>query len=686
VRAGGGTSVVTPTDRERLQDAIEELDRASSLTRPEVVGRLLSRVDALTDGVEGLEHLLDSMPALVDAGLFEGGPWEDPGRLVPSLVGGTLRAGDRTTLMEILSELRMLALAQGRMELKGFSSTRARRFLEETMVRNLDLVFLEEEGRGTDGVESKIVVLMKLLRDRIPIASLKPGLATEIALLCIQRPIVTDRALELLRLVRDHIPIEDRVVVAEGLPDDGQPEWEDPDPDRRLSLYLNAAFTPSEAAQERNADEYRSFLEGADGETLAREVEALGRGMRETGLAIAHHAHLLRRVAGRDDLLAAFLGLSGSGEAELRRHRPFVRELIDRAVQPELARVCHGLGRLLDRGLLSQQPVRIGLERFLTLELHPEVARGIEESRPGCSMSPEAILLADTINVLGQPLGIGQGKNPTCQSARGISLWSRHAPGKLLNMIQTVGRSFDLSMRFEGDLLKASDLGQGLVRDFDHDLDAVSVVLVPHLDRIYNEMMRRAAYRGEDPHKWVNPAMYGHWIPTDFSSAYDYATDSIQDYETFLRTFYATHHPAYNRGHDLAYPNPVGIFLTAISGALVGFHAISILRVREVRGSVRVFLYNPNSEGRQRWHADIRPTVAGHGELPGESSLPFDQFASRLYAFHFNPSDVGEPDQVPDEVLERVKSMARPSWGASYRWAGEGLPGMGGPAATPMGG
>lgn len=646
--------------------------------RPEAVRRLLSQVDLLTDSAEGLGLLLDRVPDMARAGVFEDGLWARPGRLVPSLVGGTLRAGDQTTLIEILSELRMLAIMDGRLEVPEFKSARARQFLTDAMVRNLDLILPTNEPGLDPATAGKVRRLADLLLKHIPLTRLKGGLATEITLLCLQRPIVTDRALDLLRLVREHIPMSAQGGrVDEGLPDDGEPEWEDVDPDRRLASYLNAAFTPSEAVQEHGVADYGRVLAASDGTALAAECRALGASLSTTGLAVPHHAALARRVKSRPDDLSELLALTAAGKAELRRHGSFVAELIDDAVHPDLPRAVYGLGRLLDRGILSQQPVRTGLGRFLDLELHEKVSEAIVQSRPDADLSARQILLADVLGVLGQPLGIGQGRNPTCQSARGLSLWSRHAPGKLLGMIRTVAESADLVMRFEGQELVASTLGQGLVREFDHDLDAVSVVMVPHLDRVYNEMMRRAAYRGDDPHRFVNPAMYGHWIPTGFSSAYDYATNSIPDYDAFVRLFYATHHPTWNRGHDLAYPNPVGIFLTSVSGDLIGFHAVSILRVKKVKGQVRVFIYNPNSEGRQRWHADIRPTVAGNGERPGESSLPFHQFAARLYAFHYNPSDVGELADVPAEEVERVRKMARTSWGESYTWAGELAAGLG---------
>lgn len=639
-----------------FRESLEAVEQAPSLMKEPHVRRLLSQVDVLTDTREGMELLVERIPDLVRAGVFEGGPWEDPGRLVPALVNGTLRSGGPTTLMEILSELRMVAVAEGRLTIDTYAPNRARTFLKEVLVNTMDLLFPgeSEEDRSMDPqVRRKLDHLMNLLVERVPLEEIKGALATEIELICLQRPVVTDRALRIINLVRHNVQID--------------PSREE---DQRLDRYLQAVASPSEGAAGRTASEYHAFLSDADRNDLEAECKALGSTLRETGLATEHHAVLARHVASRPSLLAVLLDLDRTGRAELEKHGEFITELLDKTIHPDTARSVYGLGRLLDRGLLSQQPVQGGLRRLGSTELHPEVKQAIRASRPDSELPERQLLLADCVGILGQPLGVAQGKNPTCQSARGISLWSRHAPGKLLGMIRTVAEGNDLSMRFEAEVIRSHGLGPGLVKEFDLELDAVSVVLVPHLDRIYNEMMRRASYRGEDPHKWVNPAMYGHWIPTGFVAAYDYTTGAIRDYETFLRTFYATHHPRFNRGHDLAYPNPVGIFLTSSSGALIGFHAVSILRVADIGNETRVYIYNPNSEGRQRWHSDIRPTVAGHGEHPGESSLPFHQFASRIYAFHFNPSDVGDLDAVDPQHVRSVTEAAKESWGTSYQWLG----------------
>jgi hypothetical protein len=64
-------------------------------------------------------------------------------------------------------------------------------------------------------------------------------------------------------------------------------------------------------------------------------------------------------------------------------------------------------------------------------------------------------------------------------------------------------------------------------------------------------------------------------------------------------------------------------------------------------------------------------STAGNGEKFGEGSLPFEQFASRLYIYHFDHFERGAPDQVSAEDLERVVGYVHRSWGVDRVPAGE---------------
>lgn len=219
-------------------------------------------------------------------------------------------------------------------------------------------------------------------------------------------------------------------------------------------------------------------------------------------------------------------------------------------------------------------------------------------------------------------------------------------------------------MHFEGRAISSATLRAGLSEQLTHThLDPVSLVLVPHLDRIYFEMGRLSAGRFEDPHKWVNPEFHGWWVGHGFAIAVDVATGHLKDYDDFIRRFYACYHPYYNGNKPVIHPQPAGIAVTDINGAFIGWHAITIIRVAtDPEGQVRVYFYNPNNDSGQNWGCGVVVSTEGHGELHGEASLPIAQFVSRLYIFHYDPLEQGEPAAVDAREAADVAVMARESW------------------------
>lgn len=649
----------------QFENALENLLDSKSYAIERYKPTLLSAIHRLTEASGGLQYLYKRIHALYEVDIFKDSTWDDPRSLVASLAGGTLKSGGESANFEILSELRMLAVAKERISDERITAAEARIFLQKVLVNNLEFLFpegSEQDRKVPPELWDKIKKLFELLANEIPLEGIKENLLEEVEMISAQRPVVTDRVQQIIKFVKEELALDSANAV-----------------DQALQEYVDCLYQPTLYLREHpgiSLEAYNEYLEHADREQLKSECLQMGQALSSTGLTSPWHSILLRKVSDQPVRIHQALALNQSGKAELQEHKAFVTELIGKVVNSSTYRCIYGLGRLLERNLLSHQPVLSGLKRLLNLSIHPSVREEILRStlaRKGDNPDPKVLLTADTLSVLGQPLGIGQGWNPTCQSARGISLWSRHAPGKLLNMLITAATENNLSMRFEGTDLNSSDLVEGLAKEFDYQLDTVSIVLVPHLDRLYNEMMRRCSLRPDDGHKWVNPAMYGQWIPNGFISAYDAATNSIKNYEQFVRTFYATHHPLYNGGHDLAYSNPVGIFITSSIGKLLGFHAVSILRVAEHAGQMRVYFLNPNNEGRQSWGPGLEPTVAGHGERYGESSLPFYQFASRLYAFHYLKADLNSPESIPDDEMNRVVENARNSWGESYTWSSKEL-------------
>ncbi len=657
------TTALNPL-KERAFDNFErsysEFLDASDLTRPEKASKLASQIDLLSLTRDGLSFLFKKSEELDQSGFFKNSAWHDPRKLVPGLVRGTMKAGHPSSSFEILSELRMLAYS--RSDSPKVSSQEAHDYLEEVIVHNLDLALKDtsEETRESFSERElkKAFNLFGFLVSEMDLSGITEKLSEEIQMICEQRPVVTEKVRSLLTIVEHKLEVKD---------DSGS--------GKRLLRYVNAVYGPSPKTLKRPSPEnYTRFLEKCNRKELENEVLAMGKSMGSTGLVSSYHALLLVHLLTEskyENLVPECLNLNDRGLAEWNKHKDFLKPLVLETVGIYNAQCIYGLARMLGRNLLSRRPVRVGLENLRRIKINPQVENRILKSNHDSRGNVTAIqyLMGALIRVLGQPLGVGQGNNPTCQSARGISMWSQHAPAKLVDMVITVATQNNLVMRFENHDLVSNQLGKGLVEKLDYDLDGVSIVLVPHLDKIYNEMMRRASGRGEDPHKWVNPAMYGHWIQLGFASAYDYLTNSIMDFKGFLRIFFKSFHPEYNDGRQLSYPNPVGIIITSSSGEMVGFHAISLLRVdRSPSGELRAYFLNPNNEGRQDWGQEIKPTVYGNGEKHGESSLRLEHFASRVYAFHYNTLDLDPGLVVNDREIELVETLARESWGKSYTW------------------
>ncbi len=139
------------------------------------------------------------------------------------------------------------------------------------------------------------------------------------------------------------------------------------------------------------------------------------------------------------------------------------------------------------------------------------------------------------------------------------------------------------------------------------DLDPVSLLVVPHLDRIYAEMGRLCIGREGDPHRWVNPEFHGWWAGRGFHISVDIASGRIDDPETFYRHFYAAYHPLYNGNQPLVHPQPAGIAVTDSAARFIGWHAITILRAAiGPDEGMRVYFFNPNNDSGQDWATACR--------------------------------------------------------------------------------
>jgi hypothetical protein len=600
--------------------------------------------------------------ALEEAGLFHGTDWASPEILLPALSGPGLHSSEAdTVLMEAVSELRLLAIATGEYEHPNVSAEDAHQFLSQVLARNISLLFTppNEAERTKQGRMATVTRdLFRHIGENVGYASILDRLVEEIWRILRQRPIQVDQVEQLIT----------QIAVYRNDPNldlGSSAQWTD-----RL---ISSLFGPTEACREDPGVEvYRSRLEAMDDPSLQYEAAGFARAMHDTGLVSPYHAELLRYLAEESDfLLAEALGLSSTGRDCMLRYHKLVHRLIAEAVHPQTAQCIYGLALLLDRGILYQPPVEPALWRQIALPLSPYTQERLTLAF-GATPSPNARLLAGVLSMLGLPLGVGQGDNPTCQSARALSMWAYNDPDYLLQMLAWAARDDEIIMHFEGQPISSRESAGGVATMLPIDLDPVSLVVVPHLDRIYAEMGRRCVGRPGDPHRWVNPEFHGWWSGRGFRINVDVESGNLIDLDEFLRHFYGSYHPFYNGDQPLIHPQPAGVAVTDSAARFIGWHAITILRVgRDPHDVMRVYFFNPNNDSGQDWGDGVVVSTAGNGERFGEGSLPFEEFASRLYIYHFDPFERGNPDHVLAEDVERVIGYIQRSWGADRLPAGE---------------
>ncbi|WP_024460013.1 hypothetical protein [Marinimicrobium sp. LS-A18] len=639
----------------QLDEAIGQLADSREFAKITKLQRLLdiARRVLLLDG--GCAFLEARAQRLEEAGVFEGSDWAQPQILIPSLTTYSLKSPDASTVViEAISELRLLAIALGDYQHPGMSSEQAHHYLTQVLAINLELLFgtpseAEREQQGRLALITRS--LYRHLAERIGYEHVIDKLIEEIWRILQQRPIQVD---SVKRMITQIAVCQINPTIELGISGQGA--------DRLIS----SLFGPTQACREDPGVEvYQERLQAMDTGALQYEATGFARAMHDTGLVSPYHPVLLRHLLEHGDhLLSEALGLSSTGRDCLLCYGELTRAIIHQAIHPQTAQGVYGLALMLERGILYQPAVAPALWRQLALPVSPYCTQRLEMIF-GAQPSATAWLMQGVLCMLGQPLGVGQGNNPTCQSARALSMWAYNDPDYLLQMVVWAARDDEIIIHFEGQPISSRESETGVAADIPMDLDPVSLLVVPHLDRIYAEMGRRCIGREGDPHRWVNPEFHGWWSGRGFRINVDVATGNLWELDDFLRHFYASYHPYYNGNQPLIHPQPAGIAVTDSAARFVGWHAITILRVAlDPKEVMRVYFFNPNNDSGQHWGDDVLVSTAGNGERFGESSLPFEQFASRLYIFHYDPLERGELANITDEELSRVKDRIHRSWGA----------------------
>lgn len=654
----------------RLDDAIELVAASPAFARLSKMPRLLDSARQVLMAEGGCAEVEARAEAIERCGVFEGSDWAHPQILIPSLTTHSLRSPQmETVVVEALSELRLLAVAKGDYLHPHISTEQAHHYLAQVLAINLELLFgtpseAEREQQGKLATISRNVI--RHLAERIGYEHVIDQLIDEIWRMLNQRPIQVGDVRQMITqiaLCRANPEID--------LGGSGQ----------GADRLISSLFGPTQACREDPGVEvYQERLRTMDSVALQSEATGCARAMHDTGLVSPYHAVLVRYLLNTNpSFLGESLGLSSTGRDCLLCYQELVHALIHEGIFPETCQGVYGLALMLERGILYQPPVAPALWRQVLLPVSPYCEERLQMAF-GPAPEPRAWLIQGVLSMLGQPLGVGQGNNPTCQSARALSMWAYNDPDYLLQMVAWAARDDEIIMHFEGQPVSSRLSESGVAAEVTLDLDPVSLLVVPHLDRIYAEMGRMCAGREGDPHRWVNPEFHGWWSGRGFRINVNVATGQLEDLEGFLRHFYVSYHPYYNGNQPLIHPQPAGIAVTDSAARFIGWHAITVLRVGlDQQDEMRVYFFNPNNDSGQNWGDDIVVSTSGNGERFGEASLLFEEFASRLYIFHFDPLERGDPEAVPAEDIQRISDMVYRSWGAD-RVPGDSLQADSGPA------
>jgi hypothetical protein len=644
----------------RFDEALELLERAPDFAKLGKLGRVFDTARRVLMVPGGCAQLEARAVVLETAGVFIGSDWASPETLVPALTTHTLMGADAHTLViEALSELRLLAVALGHYEHPTVSAEHAHQFLTQVLASNVNLLFStpSEAERETQGQLAELPRnLLQHLANSIGYEHIIEKLIGEIWRILRQRPIQVDPVKRMIT----------QIAVCQA-----NPEIDMGTSGQGADRLVSSLFGPTDACREDpGIGIYQERLDYMDNAALQSEATGFARAMHDTGLASAYHAVLMRHLLKQGEhLLAEAMGLSATGRDCLLCYRELVLALIDSGVTAGTPQAIYGLALMLERGIMFQLPLAPAMWRQLCLPLS-DWSRERLTMAFGTAVPAESLLLEGVLCMLGLPLGVGQGNNPTCQSARALSMWAYNDPDYMLQMVTWAARDDEIIMHFEGQPISSMASLSGVAKTLPIDLDSVSLLVVPHLDRIYAEMGRRCIGREGDPHRWVNPEFHGWWSGRGFRLNVDIPTGNLVDLEDFMRHFYAAYHPYHNGNQPLIHPQPAGIAITDSAARFIGWHAITILRVTiDQTDQMRVYFYNPNNDSGQNWGDGVTVSTAGQGERYGEASLPFAQFLSRLYIFHYDPLENGEPASVTREELDEVVGYIQRSWGTE-RMAG----------------
>ncbi len=355
----------------QLDAAIKRLFAANAVAEASPVFEVIDAAYPLMLDAGGLEALYARVPSLEAAGFFRGSDWDYPQTLVPSLAVRTARHGDAVaTLIESLSQIRLLAVAKGDYSHPSVSAEHAHHFLAQVMGMNLDLVVgdLNESDRlRPDGLGHIVQRLYHYLLRHLGVENLLEHLVAEVWRILEQRPVQVDGVEHMVTRITACLNSPDTSVGQAG---------EDA---RKL---VDAVFGPTAGCREDPGfDVYAERLAAMDDATLLQEAIGFAQAMHGTGLVSPYMPGFIRYLRTRwNELIPTALGLSHTGADAFHCYPALINTLIDEALFAETSQAAYGIAMMLERGVLYSPPVAPSLWRQIRLSLCDAAAEKIDST------------------------------------------------------------------------------------------------------------------------------------------------------------------------------------------------------------------------------------------------------------------------------------------------------------------
>lgn len=124
----------------KFESALKTLEQAKPFAKSLYQTDIFHFATDLAATSEGVSIIFKYAHLFDQAGVFKDGEWEDLTKLQPQFVGGSLRVKTIYSIIELLSEMRILAIAKETYKHEEFTAEDASKFLNEVLADRKSVV------------------------------------------------------------------------------------------------------------------------------------------------------------------------------------------------------------------------------------------------------------------------------------------------------------------------------------------------------------------------------------------------------------------------------------------------------------------------------------------------------------------------------------------------------------------